>query len=109
MTMRMLRLCLVLAGVSVTAIAQTNKPSAYQLSLQDAIQMTLTNNLDLQIERYNPVVSLYGLNSQYGAYDPTLSASGQHDHNEAGSRLLGGGFSIPGSISDDDSAAAEIK
>jgi hypothetical protein len=32
-----------------------------------------------------------------------FTLSGQHDHSEAGSQILGGGFSIPGSTSDDNS------
>src|SRR5262245_16471141 len=102
MTMRILRLWLVLAGMTALAGAQTNNAAVRELSLQDAIQMSLKNNVDLQIDRYTPMISLYGLKSQYGAYDPTLFLTGEHDHNEAGSRLLGGGFSIPGSESDSD-------
>jgi outer membrane protein TolC len=63
--------------------------------------MALTNNLDLQIDRYNPQIALYNLRSAYGPYDPSFSLSGQHDHNETSSQYLGGGLSLPGSVSDD--------
>ncbi len=101
--MRTLRILLVLAGAAVTALAQTNtSANVRQLSLQDCIQLALQHNLDLQIDRYGPLASLYGLQGIYGAYDPTLTLSGEHDHNESGSQLVTGGLIIPGSVSDSD-------
>jgi outer membrane protein TolC len=86
------------------ARAQTAATNAVrQISLQDCIQLALQHNLDLQIDRYNPQIALFNLRGDYGAYDPSFSLSGQHDHNEAGSQILAGGFLIPGSISDDNS------
>jgi outer membrane protein TolC len=99
--MRFLRILLALISASSVAFGQTN--AVRQLSLQDCIQLALQHNLDLQIDRYNPAIALFNLQGGYGAYDPTLNLSGQHDHNEAGSQLLGGGFIIPGSVSDDNS------
>jgi outer membrane protein TolC len=102
--MRLLRILFVLASATAVVTAQTNAPPLVrQLSLQDCIQLALQHNLDLQIGRYNPQIALFNLNVGYGAYDPTFNLSGQHDHNEAGRQLLGGGFIIPGSISDDNS------
>ncbi len=103
-TMRLLRILLVLASGCTVAMAQTNAtPPVRQLSLQDCIQLALQHNLSLRIDRYNPDIARYNLWGDYGAYDPSFSLSGQHDHNEAGSQILGGGFTIPGSISDDNS------
>ncbi|HVV70472.1 MAG TPA: TolC family protein [Verrucomicrobiae bacterium] len=107
--MRRLRIWLALAGLSTVAVAQTNAPmEVRKLSLQDAIQLALQHNLDLQIDRYNPQITLYGLQGDYGAYDPTLSASGEHDHSESGPRLLQGGFIIPGSSSDNNSFSSSL-
>jgi outer membrane protein TolC len=103
-TMRLLRILFVLASAATVAMAQTNAtPQTRQLSLQDCIQLALLHNLDLQIDRYNPQIALFNLRGDYGAYDPLFNLSGQHDHNEAGSQILGGGFTIPGSITDDNS------
>jgi outer membrane protein TolC len=100
--MRILRILFVLASAGTVALAQTNAtPNVRQISLQDCIQLALGHNLDLQIDRYNPAIALFNLRGDYGAYDPAFTLSGQHDHNEAGSQLLGGGFIIPGSVSDD--------
>jgi outer membrane protein TolC len=101
--MRSLRILLLLAGMTALAPAQlATNTNVRELSLQDCIQLALKNNLELQIERYNPTLSLYNVKAGYAAYDPTLSLSGERSHNEAGSRLLSGGFSIPGSTSDQD-------
>ena len=102
--MRLLRILLALMSGGGIALAQTNAVNALrQLSLQDCIQMALQHNLDLQIDRYNPQISLFNLRGNYGVYDPNLTLSGQHDHNEAGTQLLGAGVPVvvPGSISDD--------
>src|ERR1043166_4554406 len=108
-TMRLLRILLVLAAAANIGMGQTNAPTnARRLSLQDCIQLALQHNLDLQIDRYNPEISLYNLQVYYGAYDPSLNISGQHDHNEAGSQILGGGFTIPGSVSDDNSFSSTL-
>lgn len=107
--MRILRILLLLASAGTVAMAQTNAtPNVRQISLQDCIQLALAHNLDLQIDRYNPEIALYNLRGDYGAYDPAFTLSGQHDHNEAGSQLLGGGFIIPGSVSDDNSFAGGL-
>jgi outer membrane protein TolC len=72
------------------------------MTLAETIELATKHNLDVQIERYNPQLAVYSLEGLYGAYDPGISFSGEHSHDEAGSRLLGGGFSIPGSTSDQD-------
>lgn len=107
--MKVLALATLLAGATLAAPAQQNTTtSVRRLSLQDCIQMTLSQNIDLQISRYDPEIAFYALRAAYGAYDPSLSFSGQHNHSEAGSRLLSGGFSIPGSITDSDSFNAGL-
>ncbi|HXE41425.1 MAG TPA: TolC family protein, partial [Candidatus Baltobacteraceae bacterium] len=74
--------------------AQTNFPTVLEtnaapreMSLQDCIQQALAHNLDVQIQRYNPQISLYDLNGAYGGWDPTFTASGVHSHNVSGGGL----------------------
>ncbi len=96
-------------GVATTVAAQSNSVPIRSLSLDESIQTALAHNLDLQIERYNPRLSLYGLRAAYAGYDPLFSVSGQHD-----SSLSGGGrdpvtqLVSPPSISDDDSFRSGI-
>lgn len=76
---------------AITAMAQTNSPAengsapasseTKLMSLQDCIQQAISQNLDVQIERYNPKISLYDLNAAYSGYDPSFNISGQHDFN----------------------------
>jgi HAE1 family hydrophobic/amphiphilic exporter-1 len=78
-----------LASAAFTAGAQTaaNTPAGgttvRELSLKDCIQQALAQNFDVQISRYNPIVQQYTLNAAYGGYDPLLSLSGLHSHNNA--------------------------
>lgn len=123
---------LVLLGTGMTVLAQTNAleytmpkydsggtnevpssptnapgPNVRQLSLQDCIQMALQHNLDLQIERTKPEVARFTLRAAYGAYDPVLGLSGQHDHNETGARLLTNNL-VAGSTTDDNAFNAAL-
>jgi outer membrane protein len=42
------------------------------LSLADAISMGLENNLDVQVQRYNPIIAGYDEGIAWGAFDPEL-------------------------------------
>ncbi len=50
-----------------------------ELSLQDAITLALQNNLDLQIEKYNPEVSDTQIAYQKGIFYPTFSSNIQSE------------------------------
>jgi len=71
-------------------VAQTNLPpaelmdtnaNARWMSLQDCIDEALVHNLDIQIQRENPQISLYKLDGAYSGYDLTWNMSGQHNYN----------------------------
>jgi hypothetical protein len=108
--MKPLGFIIALMVVSVGAKLQANPaPAAMRaMSLQDCLQMALQHNLDLQIDRYNPQIARFALNAAHGPYDPSFSISGQHDHTEAGSKLLSGGFSVPGARSDDNGGSSTL-
>jgi len=74
------------------AVAQTgtNAPAGRAMSLADCIQSALAHNFDVQIERYNPQISLYDLNAAYSGYDPAFTASGQHNYNDSGASFQNG-------------------
>ena len=74
--------------VALTAAAQTgtNTPASRAMSLQDCIQQALQQNFDVQIQRYQPQISLYNLRAAYDGYDPAFSISGQHDYTVSPSR-----------------------
>jgi outer membrane protein TolC len=68
---------------TTSALMETNS-NARAMSLQDCIQEALQHNLDVQIQRYNPQISLYNLRAAYSGYDPTFNISGQHDYSKSG-------------------------
>ncbi|MBW8864811.1 MAG: TolC family protein, partial [Verrucomicrobia bacterium] len=93
----------------MSAIAQTN-PAARVMSLQDCFTEALQHNLDLQIQRYTPKLSLYDLYSSYSGWDPTFNISGTHSDNVS----PGGGFNststnpIPARVIKADSFKSDI-
>jgi outer membrane protein TolC len=50
------------------------------MSLQDCLQEALQHNLDVQIQRYNPQISLYDLRAAYAGYDPAFNLSAKHSY-----------------------------
>ena len=46
---------------------------SYELSLLDAVEMALRNNLNVQVSRYGPESSFHGINSARGAFDATMT------------------------------------
>lgn len=100
--------CLALAALCSSVLAQTNAPAdVRRLSLHDCIELALKNNLDLQIDRSSYTAAVFTLAADYGAYDPTISISGEHDHTVQGATVIGG-FPIPGVKSDNDIFSANI-
>jgi outer membrane protein TolC len=70
-------------ALALTAAAQTTNLAAASprsLSLDESIDLALHHNLDVQIERYSPWLSLYDLRIAYGGYDPLFTATGEHDY-----------------------------
>ena len=52
------------------------------LTIEEVVQMALTNNLDILISRLNPVIDQFAMNGLYGAYEPSLSMSAVHNYND---------------------------
>ncbi len=75
-------LVLVAAAQTNPSLVATNLVAGgLPMSLQDCIQEALKQNLDVQIQRYNPAIALYNLRASYGGYDPTLNVAGAHNFN----------------------------
>jgi outer membrane protein len=75
--------------VAFAAAAQTgtNTAATRPMSLPDCIQQALQQNFDVQIQRYNPQISLYNLRAAYGGYDPAFNILGQHNYSVSPSRF----------------------
>lgn len=108
--MRRLPLLTFLVCAAMIARAQTNSYSFSTapslggvtnltvMSLEDCVQMALAHNLDLKIDRYNPQLAYYTLRIDYSGWDPTLSLSAQHQHDEQGVQLFGSSIPVGASI-----------
>lgn len=101
-TMRLWICAAALFTAFIPSLFAADSPPPRPISLQECIEMALQKNLDLRIERYNPQFALFNLAAARAGYEPTLSLAGEHDHSESGSRILSGGFSIPGAKTDSD-------
>src|ERR1044072_3588325 len=98
-------LSMVLAVVAVVALARSEESGkTREVSLQDCLAQALEQNLDLQVERYNPQLANLALRGAYADYDPSFTFEGHHEYS-----LSGGGFNpsigtnTPGKSSDRDS------
>ena len=81
----------------------TNAAAPHEMSLQDCIREALQHNLDVQIERYNPQISLYNLRAAYGGYDPMFNIAGQHGFNVSPGGFTSQQILIPSTTSRSDS------
>jgi outer membrane protein len=78
-----------------------------EMSLEDCIREAMQHNLDVQISRYNPQISLYDLRASYGGYDPTFTISGTHQYNDTGPDFQNAAH-IPGTSYEQNTAAAGL-
>lgn len=76
-----------LVTTSTNAAAGLPPRKTRVISLAECIQLALKNNLDIQIQRYNPTIQEFTLRSDYGAYDPVASFSANKQYAD-----LPGGF-----------------
>ena len=62
---------------------QTGLPpeQTWDLTIESAIQMALTNNLDVRINILYPEIDQFALNALYGAYEPVGTGSATHTYN----------------------------
>lgn len=49
------------------------------LSIDEAVAMSIQNNLDIEVARFGPMISGADRDAAWGAYDPTLRADMQYD------------------------------
>jgi outer membrane protein TolC len=74
-------LAVVLAS-PLMAAGQSNPPGTRirLLSLKECIEMALSRNLDLQIQRASADIAQFNLDGSYGVYIPQFSFSARHDY-----------------------------
>ncbi len=52
------------------------------ITLQEAIELALRNNLDLQVSRTDPAIARLGIKESEGAFDPKFVSGASFDHSE---------------------------
>ncbi len=62
---------------------QSSDRKARLLSLAECVQIALEHNLDIQIQRYNPIIDQYTLDLSYAGYEPTFNFSAQKNYNSS--------------------------
>jgi outer membrane protein len=82
------------------------------ISLQDCLQFALQHNLDIQIQRYNPIISQFTLDISYDTYEPTLSLNANKQYSGSPGTLLtdtnGNIVTIPGNKRESDNYTPAI-
>lgn len=92
-----------LCSVALSLNSNAAESTVQELSLRDCIDLALQHNLNLQIERRNPLQARYGITSALGGYyDPNLSVGASTGSRVSGLRLDSEGRPVAGSESDND-------
>lgn len=108
----MKRLAIILSCVVLTVLSaqgQLNTNRTLSISLQDAISMAVSNNLGLEIARFNPQIARLELEGSFDGWDPLFSAGGSHSFS-----LSGGGIDpntklpLPSSSTDQNSFNSSV-
>jgi outer membrane protein len=101
------------ATVAATNPAPAAAPTARtvparEMSLDDCVREALQHNLDVQIERKAPQISLYNLRAARNVYDPILNVSGEHTRSVTGGGFLTNGLAVPFDRSDNNIFKSDI-
>jgi len=77
------------------ALATGQERPTLQLSLDEAVQRALENNVDIAVDRYNPELSVQNVRSAEGYYDPFLFSTLTHTSADTkGTSSISGGTAV---------------
>lgn len=81
-----------------------------RLSLREAIELSLIHNLEMQVQRYFPIIEDYRRRGLYGYYDPVLTSSvrRQTEERESGGFNPNTGEAFPGTETEVDTFSAAL-
>jgi outer membrane protein len=97
-------------NVPPTSILGTNI-TVRPITLDEAVQMALKDNYDIQIIRYNVDIAEFDLRGSYGAYEPALNASANYSYDRSPGRRQNNNGVIsfaPPQVTESDSYTAGI-
>lgn len=85
-------LLLALGLVPGASAQNQDEPKTLSLSLDEAVERALENNVDIAVQRYNPEIAAQSVVSAEGYYDPFLFSNLQHSSTDTkGTSSLSGG------------------
>jgi len=64
-----------LIGLLCAPLGRAEERPVLEFSLDDAVKRALENNVDIVVERYNPLASAQSVRAAAGAYDPLLAGT----------------------------------
>lgn len=74
---RILSLLVLVGAGAVQAQNPAARPSK-EITLAEALQMALENNLEVKIQRFNPLIAEHNLRGSYAIYEPGIALQGAH-------------------------------
>ena len=78
----MVSLCLLTVSAQEPSPKTQNAPAKSKpITLQEAIQIALEHNLDVQIRRFDPMIARFNLDGSYAIYEPMFTLNSQHSFN----------------------------
>ncbi len=93
------------AAPAPTVPERTTRP----LSLEQCIQLALEHNLDIQIQRYNPIIDQHTLDLSYAGYEPTFNFSAQKNYNSQPSGIdPATSLPFPPNVTESENYSAEL-
>ncbi len=95
----------------LTGTVRAAEQKVQDLSLQDCIELALKHNLDLQVERRNPIRAEYNIDiARAGYYEPTFGFTAAEDYSKAAAQFDPSiGLIIPGQETTTDSFSSSIR
>jgi outer membrane protein len=77
--------CLALGLQAQTPSGSPTNLTVRVLSLDESIRLALEHNFDIKIQRYNPQIARFTLDSDLGAYDPVFDITASHSESSRNS------------------------
>lgn len=109
-----LTLCVALLGTAsslswMAGAAVAAEKTERQMTLEECLSTALEHNLDVQIERYNPLIADANLRGAFGDYDPTIHLGASHDYNQSPGGLDAQARAFLGRVTDADTFEGSIQ
>jgi outer membrane protein len=98
----------VMAVLAIGVNAQVPPRESRPITLNDAVQMALQQNFDVQIELFNPEILRYDLAGSYAIYEPALTLSYEHDFNASPGGVDREGIPLPSTERTSDSFSGTL-